>query len=564
MVDQNNFDSIILSIIYKISSLKTEEDLINYATPDILKKFNCFSGVIMSFKNFEEKIIVPKLLKNKTEWQSLKNKIVSEYQNKEFNILEIKEQENQFYYIFKLSKYGLLVMVRNQEFKTGTTDEIYNLAEYFGKYLSNAVYELERNTKEKIIAQEVNIQDLLIQISTEYINADLTDLDSLINKSLKNMGEFVEADRSYIFSYDFINNSTSNTYEWCADGIEPEIQNLQDVPVEFIPQWLDKHEKGQAFYIEDLSLLPDDGEFGLKAILEPQGIKSLISIPMIKSEKLIGFVGFDSVKTTHIFSENEKNILFVFANMLVNVRQRKENEEQIKEQEAKKETLLINSEKQNKELSDYAHAVSHDLKAPLRNINALVNWVKDDNEKIIDESSKESLDLVLFNLEKMDNLIKGILDYSTIDKVETISSWINLNEVIDEILKSILIPNNFIIKVDENLPKIFTNNFMIKQVFQNLIQNAINYNDKENGYIELKYVDEQENNLFMIKDNGIGIKKEHHEKIFQSFTKLHENSQSSGLGLSIVKRIIENMFGKIWLESEINKGTTFFFIIPKT
>ena len=104
---------------------------------------------------------------------------------------------------------------------------------------------------------------------------------------------------------------------------------------------------------------------------------------------------------------------------------------------------------------------------------------------------------------------------------------------------------------------------MIKQVFQNLIQNAIKYNDKENSFIEIKYIEENENHLFIIKDNGIGIKKEHQEKIFQSFTKLHENSQSSGLGLSIVKRIIENMFGKIWLQSEINKGTTFFFTLPK-
>jgi signal transduction histidine kinase len=104
---------------------------------------------------------------------------------------------------------------------------------------------------------------------------------------------------------------------------------------------------------------------------------------------------------------------------------------------------------------------------------------------------------------------------------------------------------------------------MIKQVFQNLIQNAIKYNDKENGYLEIKYIEETVNHLFMIKDNGIGVKKEHQEKIFQSFTKLHENSQSSGLGLSIVKRIVETMQGKIWVESEINKETTFFFTIPK-
>ena len=90
MVNQNDFNSIILSLIYKISSLKTEEDLIEKATPEILKKFNCFSGVILSFKNFEEKIIIPKILKNKKEWQEIKTKIIEEYQKKPYNTFEIK------------------------------------------------------------------------------------------------------------------------------------------------------------------------------------------------------------------------------------------------------------------------------------------------------------------------------------------------------------------------------------------------------------------------------------------------------------------------------------------
>jgi signal transduction histidine kinase len=240
------------------------------------------------------------------------------------------------------------------------------------------------------------------------------------------------------------------------------------------------------------------------------------------------------------------------------------NLEELVSQRTKEIELALQSlEEKNDKLNDYAHAVSHDLKAPIRNINALVNWVKEDNEKIINESSKESLDLILFNLEKMDNLIKGILDYSTIDKVETMSSWINLNEVIDEILKSILIPSHFKINVASNLPKIFGNTHKIKQIFQNLIQNAINYNNNESPFIEIKFTEDQNNHLFAIKDNGIGIKMEHQDKIFQTFTKLHQNSQSSGLGLSIVKRIIEALNGKIWLESEINKGTTFFFTLPK-
>ncbi len=417
--------------------------------------------------------------------------------------------------------------------------------------------------KDQIINQQLRLQQLLISISTEYINADLQDIDGLINNSLKQMGEFVEADRSYIFSYDLINNNCSNTYEWCAPGIEPEIQNLQNIPIDYIPQWLEAHKKNEAFYIQDVSKLPDDGEFGLKAILEPQGIQSLIAIPMIKAGELIGFVGFDSVKKLFDYSENEKNILFVFANMLVNVRQRKENEERIKEQEEKKEILLQNLEKQNKELSDYAHAVSHDLKAPLRNINALINWIKEDNLDKFDDQTLASFDMMLQNLEKMDHLIITILDYSSIDKIDTIATNFNLNDVVNDCLKKIEIPSNFKIIVSDALPNVKGNKQRMTQVFQNLVQNAIDYNESDTPLIEIDCTENEEFHTIKIKDNGIGIKKEYIDKIFDSFMKLHNNFNSAGLGLPIAKRIIESKGGKIWVESEENNGSTFYFTIPK-
>ena len=563
MVNSFDFNSILLSLIYKISSLKTEEELIKHATPDILKKFNCFAGIVLSFTDYEEKIIIPKNLINKPKWADLKQQIIDKFEQKPYDKYEIMDEEGHFYYAFRLSKYGLLVLGSSQRFEEGLFYEMYNLAEYFGKNLTNAAFELERSKKDKIIAQQIQLQDLLIQISTKYINADLSDLNGMINQSLEQIGKFVEADRSYIFAYDFINNTTKNTYEWCAEAIEPEIDNLQNIPIEYIPQWLESHKKGEAFYVEDVSLLPDDGEFGLKAILEPQGIQSLIAIPLIKRNKLIGFVGFDAVKKKHKYSTNEKNILFVFSNMLINVMQRKENKEQIKEQEARKEILLQNLEKQNQELNEYAHVVSHDLKAPLRNIDTLVNWVMEDNKGKMSLNCLKSLNLVLSNVEKMDLLIKGILDYSTIDKLEAEDRQINSNLMIDEVVRTLLIPKNITIKIQENLPNVYGNAWRFKQVFQNLIQNAIKYNDKEKGFIEVGATEQDNYFEFFIKDNGIGIANSYFDRIFKIFTKLESNNTSSGIGLSIVKKIIEFYKGEIWLESEEGKGTTFYFKLPK-
>ena len=430
-------------------------------------------------------------------------------------------------------------------------------------YIENDKEGFEQVEKDKIIERQLRFQDLLISISTKYINADLSNTDPLVEKSLKQIGEFVEADRSYIFSYDFVKNTTSNTYEWCADGIEAEIENLQNIPIDYITLWLDAHKKGEAFYVEDVSLLPKDGELGLRAILEPQGIKSLITIPKIKNEELIGFIGFDSVKKINKYADNEKNILFVFANMLVNIMQRKEQEEQIKKQEEKKEELLRYLSFQNGQLNDYAQMVSHDLKAPLINIHTLVTWFINDNKTEISKDALLPLNEVLFNVEKMDLLIKGILEYSTVNQLESKDKFIDLNTAVREAIKLILVPKHINISIQENLPTLYGNTWRFNQVFQNLIQNAIKYNDKENGIIEVGFVEKENYFEFFVKDNGMGIKPRYFDKIFKVFTKLDSESSSSGIGLSTVKKIIEFYKGKIWLESEEKIGTSFYFTIPK-
>ncbi|WP_179319956.1 sensor histidine kinase [Winogradskyella helgolandensis] len=427
--------------------------------------------------------------------------------------------------------------------------------------------ETEKQTqleKDKIIERQLRFQDLLISISTTYINADLSDVDTLIRTSLQQIGEFVESDRSYIFTYNFKDNTTSNTYEWCAADIEPEIHNLQNVPIDYIPQWIEAHKNGKAFYVEDVSQLPEDGELGLRAVLEPQGIKSLITIPKIKNGELIGFIGFDAVKKLNKYTENEKDILFVYANMLVNVIKRKENEEHIKAQEKKKEELLKNLSLQNEELNEYAHVVSHDLKAPLINIHTLISWFMDDHKAAFTEKDLVPLHQVLFNVEKMDFLIKGILDYSTIDKLEQQDKQVNFNTLVTEVLQTLLIPTHISITVQDNLPDIYGNTWRFKQVFQNLIQNAIKYSDKDQGTIEIGYTEQDHLFQFFVKDNGVGIKPNYFERIFKVFTKLESSSSSSGIGLSIVKKIITFYKGSIWLESEEGSGTTFYFTLPKS
>ena len=188
--------------------------------------------------------------------------------------------------------------------------------------------------------------------------------------------------------------------------------------------------------------------------------------------------------------------------------------------------------------------------------------MEDDNVSLSEES-KKSLALVLFNTEKMDLTIKGILDYSSIDKLKSESRNVDFNVLIAEILRTTILPENIILKVDNELPKMYGNYSRFKQLFQNLIDNAVKYNDKEIGFINIgcKYKDDEVE--FYIKDNGVGISEAYFDKIFNVFTKLSSDNYSSGIGLSIVKKIVSFYGGRIWLESTLGTGTTFYFTLQK-
>nr|WP_315156323.1 PAS domain S-box protein [uncultured Flavobacterium sp.] len=231
--------------------------------------------------------------------------------------------------------------------------------------------------------------------------------------------------------------------------------------------------------------------------------------------------------------------------------------------ELQKEELLKKLEKQNEQLNDYAQIVSHDLKSPLQSIHSLVTWIKEDNDKEFNAQTLQYLNMIEGKVEKMDHLIQGILAYSKIDDIDMIAENINLNDEISKIIDIIHIPKNIQVVIKNELPTIKAERFRIQQLFLNIISNAVNYIDKPLGYIEISFEEEKKYYVFAIKDNGPGIAQENQEKIFKIFQSFTSNQRSTGIGLSIVKKIVDNYNGKIWIESELTKGTTFFIKLPK-
>ncbi|WP_299161979.1 ATP-binding protein [uncultured Tenacibaculum sp.] len=226
-----------------------------------------------------------------------------------------------------------------------------------------------------------------------------------------------------------------------------------------------------------------------------------------------------------------------------------------------KQKLLEQLEEKNKDLSNYAHIVSHDLRSPLRNIETLITWLKQDHVDNLNNEAIQFLNSISDNIYIMESLVKGILEYSTINRNDLNLSKLNLNSIINKILEYIDIPENIEIKISKNFPSILGNEHRIQQLFQNLIGNAIKYNNKKQGFVEVGFYEEDEKTIYYVKDNGKGIDKAYHSKIFNAFLKLEDTKNSIGIGLSIVKKIITNYGGEIWLTSEIDKGTTFFFTL---
>ena len=235
-----------------------------------------------------------------------------------------------------------------------------------------------------------------------------------------------------------------------------------------------------------------------------------------------------------------------------------ENITKKKELEQQREILIESLAKSNKELEDYAAIVSHDLKSPLRSIHSLISWIKEDNEKELNNQTLEYFSLIENKVEKMDHLIEGILTYAKIDKIVQETEKVNIHDVIQNIINIIHIPGHISVVIKNNLPVINADRFRVQQLFQNIISNAVNYIDKSTGLVEIDVKATKKDYIFSIKDNGPGIAKENHEKIFKIFQSLEKSDKSAGLGLSIVKKIIDNYNGDIWIESELGKGTTFF------
>lgn len=433
----------------------------------------------------------------------------------------------------------------------------------YRKYILQVITNItERKQIERALVEQTRLQEILMDVANTFINIPIDKSDEAINEALALLGEFTNTDRAYVFEYDHENRVCNNTYEWCSEGTTPEIENLQGIPFDAIPQWVETHFAGQIMHIPNVYALPEGDP--VREILEPQNIKSLLALPMMDNDKCIGFVGFDAVRNYHNFSEKEQKLLQLFSLMLVNLSNRVKAQKELT-------IAMENAKAASLAKSQFLANMSHEIRTPLNAVIGFTDLLKDTELTPVQKEYVQSANTAG---QALLGIINDILDFSKIeagmlqlecvktDIIELISNTIDIIRPQAE-KKNIELLLNY----DVDLPRFaIVDPIRLKQILVNLLSNAIKFTEK--GEVELKVVHKREANNkaifhFSVRDTGIGISDEQKHKLFKAFSQADTSTTrkygGTGLGLVISDLLAKKMGSKIELESQVGVGSIFSF-----
>lgn len=422
----------------------------------------------------------------------------------------------------------------------------------------------ERIHAEEELAAERELLKILMTVSNEFINVPLELTDKVVNVALDTLGKFANNDRAYIFLYDHEAKVCSNIYEWCAEGIEPQITQLQQIPFEAIPDWVEAHFAGKSIHVNDVFALPPDNN--IRQILEPQDVQSILTLPMMDGPICMGFVGFDAVKSKHIFSDKEQQLLKLFALMLVNIFKRNAIQNELT-------SSKLQAEAASKAKSEFLANMSHEIRTPLNGVIGFTELLKGTPLSLV---QKEYVDNANVSGHALLGIINDILDFSKIeagmlhleriktDMVELLENSVDIVKYQAE-KKGI----ELLLGIDPNMPRFaMADPIRLKQVLANLLGNAVKFTEKGEVVLNVQYeaVERGKGRLsFFVRDTGIGISESQMNKLFKAFSQADSSTTrkfgGTGLGLIISDMIIKEMGGKIQVDSKPGVGSTFSFDI---
>ncbi|MEP5614224.1 MAG: PAS domain S-box protein [Cyclobacteriaceae bacterium] len=418
-------------------------------------------------------------------------------------------------------------------------------------YFDGAIRDI---TTRKRAQQELNyqseIQRVLIDISSQYLNLPLDSIDEAVNTTLQKLGTFLKIDRLQIHNYDFARNQCTTTYEWCAKGINSSGDESNKIPIDSISEMAGCHLKGENLFIADVNLLE---ESLVKEALQRQQIRSVLSVPMILENNCVGFIRLDSVKSLRGYSNSEVTMIKLFANMSVNIMSRATDQEKLHE-------LLETTILQKKRLKDFSQITSHNIRTSVANLVAINNLLQDD------AGNSQYLQYLDTSIEKLDKSIYNINSLLNFDNQFELlhKETCNIALVVDQVLQ---LNQEFILENDIEVINLLPSSLEVaafpsylQGIFHHLISNALEHGtDVESKKVRIEYTGSRKSVSVRIVDYGRGIDlNRHHKKLFKAGVQFHaDNSTGQGMGLFMTNYMVEAMGWQIQVDSYVGKGSVF-------
>ncbi len=444
-----------------------------------------------------------------------------------------------------------------------------------GKVIYNigiAIDITDKKTKENEIISKTNLEHLLVLLSEKFISAKSNNIDQEVDGGLKSVGTFLEVDRAYVFLLNNDKQEMTNTNEWCAEGISPEKDNLKNLPMSIFPAWISELKAGRNIFIPVVNDLPDSWQKE-RIILQAQDIKSLVVVPLIVSNDLVGFAGFDAVTNWRVWKDHEVSLLRVMGDLMAGALRRKWINEELQETNNKLIKARELADKANQAKSEFLANMSHEIRTPLNGIIGFTELLK---KTLLTPTQNQYLENVTLSAQILVEITNNMLDFSKLE-----SGKFELDPVKTDIIKLVektsdLISNfavskkiELLLNVQPDIPRYaMIDPIRIEQVLMNLLNNAVKFTEK--GEVELKLSATISNAnpnktkyYFEIRDTGIGISEENQKKLFKAFTQADTSTTrkygGTGLGLIISSMVLEKMDSHIDLISTEGAGSQFFF-----
>ena len=441
---------------------------------------------------------------------------------------------------------------------------------------------IERQQIETSLQYQAELEQLISEISNQFINLAPDAVDEGIKTALQAISEFMQADRGHVILSPDQSKPYHCAYAWRAPDIEPTQLNLQAGLLGADAPWLEQQlQQFGMVRIAAITDLPPEASVE-KALCQSENIQSLGAVRIVYAGSLIGLLSVESVRAERHWSRRDITRLRIIAEIFASALERRCSQNALVER-------TRDLERSNADLEQFAYVASHDLQEPLRAVTSYAQLLSKRYAGQLDVKANKYIDYIVEGGNRMQRLIQDLLNYSQVGTKARTFQPIAAAKVLAQALANlaIAIRKSGATVTYDPLPQVMGDEGQLIQLLQNLISNAIKFHGQEPPQIHISAAKRVEGKwytvegetasclspptsqlenhwLFSVRDNGIGIEPDYADRIFTLFQRLHTRKQypGTGIGLAICKKIVECHGGQIWVESEFGHGSTFYFTMP--